>query len=120
MNGSQSPHSPHRRVICHRPALSVQRIFEAFIVFWPLATWAVFTYVGEKMAVAHGLLRRFDGAAGRLVAWAKSSTGSTGPTGRKRGIFWLMAMVPLCPHRPEGAPADLGSAAVRRRDRSPA
>ena len=25
------------------PVLSVQRIFEAFLVFWPLATWAVFT-----------------------------------------------------------------------------
>ena len=47
------------------PVLSVQRIFEAFLVFWALATWAVFTYVGEKMAVACGLLRHFDGAAGR-------------------------------------------------------
>jgi uncharacterized protein (TIGR03663 family) len=30
--------------------LSVQTLFDAFLVYWVLATWVIFTYVGEKMA----------------------------------------------------------------------
>ena len=33
-----------------RPPLGVQPVFDAFLVYWVLATWAIFTYVGEKMA----------------------------------------------------------------------
>jgi predicted membrane-bound mannosyltransferase/DNA-binding beta-propeller fold protein YncE len=33
-----------------RSPLSVQTLFDAFLVWWVLATWVVFTYVGEKMA----------------------------------------------------------------------
>jgi uncharacterized protein (TIGR03663 family) len=32
------------------PPLGVQTLFDAFLVFWVLTTWAIFTYVGEKMA----------------------------------------------------------------------
>jgi uncharacterized protein (TIGR03663 family) len=30
--------------------LGVQALFDAFLVYWVLATWLIFTYVGEKMA----------------------------------------------------------------------
>jgi predicted membrane-bound mannosyltransferase/sugar lactone lactonase YvrE len=30
--------------------LSVQTLFDAFLIYWVLTTWAIFTYVGEKMA----------------------------------------------------------------------
>jgi uncharacterized protein (TIGR03663 family) len=76
------------------PAISVQRIFEAFLVFWPLATWAVFTYVGEKMAW-HTVY--FATAMAPLAGWwmGKVFDGIDWGEGRKRGIFWLMGMVPL-------------------------
>ncbi len=76
------------------PALSVQRIFEAFLVFWPLATWAVFTYVGEKMAW-HTVY--FAVSMAPLAGWwlGKIFDGINWAEGRKRGIFWLMGMVPL-------------------------
>ena len=32
------------------PVFGVQALFEAFLVLWVVATWVVFTYVGEKMA----------------------------------------------------------------------
>ena len=44
--------------------------------------------------VAHRLLRHFDGAAGRLVARQGLQRDQL-EDGRKRGIFWLMAMIPL-------------------------
>ena len=76
------------------PAISVQRIFEAFIVFWPLATWAVFTYVGEKMPW-HTVY--FAASMAPLAGWwlGKVFDGINWAEGRKRGIFWLMGMVPL-------------------------
>ena len=32
------------------PPLGVQTLFDAFLVYWVLTTWIIFTYVGEKMA----------------------------------------------------------------------
>lgn len=76
------------------PVLSVQRIFEAFLVFWPLATWAVFTYVGEKMAW-HTVY--FTVSMAPLGGWwlGKVIDGIDWAQGRRRGIFWLIGMVPL-------------------------
>ena len=76
------------------PPFSVQRIFEAFLVFWPLATWAVFTWVGEKMPWHTVYFADVDGPAGRLVAGPghRRDRLADGP---QRGIFWLMGMVPL-------------------------
>ena len=76
------------------PQISVQRIFEAFLVFWPLATWAVFTYVGEKMPW-HTVY--FAASMAPLGGWwlGKVIDGIDWAAGRKRGIFWLMGMVPL-------------------------
>ncbi|HSN75681.1 MAG TPA: flippase activity-associated protein Agl23, partial [Anaerolineae bacterium] len=76
------------------PALSVQRIFEAFLVFWPLATWAVFTYVGEKMAW-HTVY--FAVSMAPLAGWwlGKVFDGINWTEGRRRGIFWLIGMTPL-------------------------
>ena len=93
----QLAEAPARRVpvgfACSR-ALSVQRIFEAFIVFWPLATWAVFTYVGEKMPW-HTVY--FTVSMAPLAGWwlGKVFDGIDWSVGRKRGIFWLMGMVPI-------------------------
>jgi predicted membrane-bound mannosyltransferase/DNA-binding beta-propeller fold protein YncE len=76
------------------PVFSVQALFDAFLVFWVLATWAVFTYVGEKMAwhvvyfaTAMAFLgglwigRLYDGIDWRAVR-------------RNRGL-WLIVMAPL-------------------------
>ncbi len=76
------------------PPFTVQQLFDAFLVFWVLATWAVFTYVGEKMAwhvvyfaTAMALLGgQWLGRVVEKIDW---------PAGRGRGIFWLMGMVPL-------------------------
>ena len=97
MFDEQIAESPARRVAASDlpvPALSVQRIFEAFIVFWPLATWAVFTYVGEKMAW-HTVY--FAASMAPLAGWwlGKVFDGIDWAEGRKRGIFWLMGMTPL-------------------------
>ncbi len=75
-------------------AISVQRIFEAFLVFWPLATWAVFTWVGEKMAW-HTVY--FAVSMAPLGGWwlGKVIDGIDWAQGRKSGIFWLIGMVPL-------------------------
>ena len=40
-----SPVSPDPQ----EPPVTSQQLFNAFLVFWPLATWITFTYVGEKM-----------------------------------------------------------------------
>jgi uncharacterized protein (TIGR03663 family) len=73
---------------------SVQAEFDAFLVFWVLATWAVFTYVGEKMAW-HTVY--FATSMALLGAWwlGKVVDGINWRQGRARGIFWLMGMVPL-------------------------
>ncbi len=76
------------------PVFGVQALFEAFLVVWFLGTWAVFTYVGEKMAwhvtyfaTSMALLgglwfgRLFDG-----IVWSEA---------RRRGGWWLMVMTPL-------------------------
>jgi uncharacterized protein (TIGR03663 family) len=72
----------------------VQGLFEAFLVYWPLATWAVFTYVGEKMAWH---TTYFAMAMVPLGAWwlGRVVDGINWQEGRRKGIFWLMGMVPL-------------------------
>jgi len=89
----QPPSSPSP-LLSSAPAISVQRIFEAFLVFWPLATWAAFTYVGEKMAW-HTVY--FAVSMAPLAGWwlGKVFDGINWAEGRKRGIFWLMGMTPL-------------------------
>ena len=76
------------------PVFSVQSIFNAFLVFWVLATWAVFTYVGEKMAW-HVVY--FATSMALLGGWwlGKIIDGIDWQAGRQRGIFWLMGMVPV-------------------------
>lgn len=76
------------------PIFGVQAVFEAFLVVWFLATWAVFTYVGEKMAwhvvyfaTAMALLAGLW--FGRLV------DGLNRPEALRRGGLWLAAMIPL-------------------------
>lgn len=76
------------------PVFDVQATFEAFLVFWFLGTWAVFTYVGEKMAwhvtyFATAMAPLAGLWFGRLfdsIPWAEA---------RRRGGFWLMLMTPL-------------------------
>ena len=72
----------------------VQPQFEAFMVFWVVSTWAVFTYVGEKMPW-HVVY--FATSMSVLGGWwlGKVIDGIDWRAGRKRGIFWLMGMVPL-------------------------
>ncbi len=76
------------------PAISVQSLFEAFLVFWPAATWAVFTWVGEKMPW-HTVY--FAMSLAPLGGWwlgrSIDRIGWRG-TGR-RNILWLMVLVPL-------------------------
>ncbi len=72
----------------------VQALFEAFLVIWVVATWVVFTYVGEKMAwhvVYFATSLAFLGGLwfGRLY------DGIDWRTVRKSGGFWLMLMTPL-------------------------
>ncbi|OQA45970.1 MAG: Serine/threonine-protein kinase PknD [Chloroflexi bacterium ADurb.Bin325] len=76
------------------PAVSVQALFEAFLVFWPAATWAVFTWVGEKMPwhtvyFAMSMAPLGGWWLGRIIDridWRGA---------RRRNIFWLMALTPL-------------------------
>ena len=76
------------------PVFGVQALFEAFLVLWVVATWVVFTYVGEKMAwhvVYFATSLSFLGGLwfGRLydgIDWREV---------RKSGGFWLMVMTPL-------------------------
>ena len=72
----------------------VQRVFEAFLVFWPLATWAVFTWVGEKMPW-HTVY--FAMSMAPLGGWwlGKVLDGIDWRGGWQRGILWLMGMIPL-------------------------
>lgn len=76
------------------PPISVQRLFEAFLVFWPLATWAVFTWVGEKMAW-HTVY--FAMSMAPLGGWwlGRVLDSVDWRAARQRGVFWLMAMAPL-------------------------
>jgi DNA-binding beta-propeller fold protein YncE len=76
------------------PPFGVQRIFEAFLVFWMLGTWAVFTYVGEKMAW-HTVY--FATTLAPLGGWwlGRVIDGLDWRRARERGVFWLMGMVPL-------------------------
>jgi DNA-binding beta-propeller fold protein YncE len=64
------------------------------MVFWVLATWVIFTYVGEKMAW-HTVY--FATSMGMLGGWwlGKLITGIDWKTARSQGVFWLMAMAPL-------------------------
>ena len=77
-----------------RPALSVQALFEAFLVFWPAATWAVFTWVGEKMPW-HTVY--FTMSMAPLGAWwlGRIIEGIDWRGERRRSIVWLLALVPL-------------------------
>ncbi len=76
------------------PAISVQSLFEAFLVFWPAATWAVFTWVGEKMPwhtvyFAMSLAPLGGWWLGHIIDridWRGAG---------RRNILWLMALVPL-------------------------
>ncbi len=88
-SGAQSPDLPN-----DPPSISVQRLFEAFLVFWPLATWAVFTWVGEKMAW-HTVY--FAMSMAPLGGWwlGRVLDGIDWRAARQRGIFGLMALVPL-------------------------
>jgi predicted membrane-bound mannosyltransferase/DNA-binding beta-propeller fold protein YncE len=76
------------------PPFSTQSVFDAFLVFWVLATWAVFTYVGEKMAW-HVVY--FATSMSLLGGWwlGKLLDKIDWQAGRQRGIFWLMGMVPV-------------------------
>jgi len=76
------------------PVFGVQTLFNAFLVFLVLAVWAVFTYVGEKMAW-HVVY--FATSMALLGGWwlGRVIDGIDWRTGRERGIFWLMGMVPL-------------------------
>ena len=87
-------HPSRRATPAYTPPISVQALFEAFIVFWPLATWVVFTYVGEKMAW-HTVY--FATSMAPLAGWwlGRVIDGINWKTARSQGIFWLMAMVPL-------------------------
>jgi uncharacterized protein (TIGR03663 family) len=77
----------------HTP-LGVQSVFDAFLVYWVLATWGIFTYVGEKMAwhtVYFATSMALLGALwlGRLiesVRWREIRAGSA---------ITLMALIPL-------------------------
>lgn len=92
--GSQSPNLPIYQLPTYQPPFSVQRVFEAFLVFWPAATWAVFTWVGEKMPW-HTVY--FAMSMAPLGGWwlGKVLDGIDWRAGRQRGLFWLMGMVPL-------------------------
>jgi uncharacterized protein (TIGR03663 family) len=76
------------------PIMGVQQHFVTFLVFWVLGTWAVFTYVGEKMpwhVVYFTMPMALLGGwwLGRVVEgidWAGV---------RVRGGWWLLGMVPL-------------------------
>ncbi len=77
-----------------QPLLSVQALFVAFLVFWPLCTWAVFTYVGEKMPW-HTVYMAASMAP--LAGWwlGRVIDGIDWRTGWRKGIAWLLLMVPL-------------------------
>jgi len=76
------------------PPLSVQAIFIAFLVFWPTATWAVFTYVGEKMPW-HTVYMAMSMAP--LAGWwlGRVMDGLDWRGGVRKGLLWLLLMVPL-------------------------
>ncbi len=76
------------------PVLSVRVLLEAFLVLWVLATWAVFTYVGEKMAwhvVYFATSMSLLGGLwlGRLI------DGTSWQQVRQHGGLWLAIMTPL-------------------------
>ena len=76
------------------PALSAQTLFIAFLVFWPTATWAVFTYVGEKMPwhtvyMAMSMTPLAGWWLGRVI------DGIGWRAGSRKGLLWLLFMVPL-------------------------
>ncbi len=76
------------------PALPARFLLEAFLVFWVLATWGIFTYVGEKMAwhvVYFATSMSLLGGLwlGRLI------DGTSWERVRKNGGLWLAVMTPL-------------------------
>lgn len=90
----RSTNLPVYQLPVYQPPFSVQQVFEAFLVFWPAGTWAVFTWVGEKMPwhttyFAMSMIPLAGWWLGRIV------DGIDWQTARQRGIFWLMGMVPL-------------------------
>ncbi len=76
------------------PPLSVQVLFVAFLVLWPTATWAVFTYVGEKMPW-HTVYMTMSMAP--LAGWwlGRVIDGIDWRVGVRKGLLWLLLMVPL-------------------------
>ena len=74
--------------------LSVTALFVAFLVFWPAATWAVFTYVGEKMAW-HTVYMAMSMAP--IGGWwiGRVIDGVDWRGGLRKGLPWLMLMIPL-------------------------
>lgn len=76
------------------PVFGVQATFEAFLVFWFLATWAVFTYVGEKMAW-HVTYFATSMAPLAGLWFGRLFGGINWQEARRRGGFWLMLMTPL-------------------------
>ncbi len=85
--------SPDYQHVAAAP-LSVQFLFVAFLVFWPTATWAVFTYVGEKMPW-HTVYMAMSMAP--LAGWwlGRVIDGINWETGVAKGLLWLLLMVPL-------------------------
>ncbi len=80
--------------VSEAPPLAVQTIFVAFLVFWPAATWAVFTYVGEKMPW-HTVYMAMSMAP--LAGWwlGRVIDGIDWQAGVRKGLLWLLLMVPL-------------------------
>ncbi len=74
--------------------LSVRTLFVAFLIFWPTATWAIFTYVGEKMPW-HTVYMATSMAP--LAGWwlGRVIDGVDWRAGLRKGIAWLLLMVPL-------------------------
>ncbi|HEX9116066.1 MAG TPA: hypothetical protein VGA61_08360, partial [Anaerolineae bacterium] len=74
--------------------LDVRTLFPGFLVFWTVATWLVFTYVGEKMAW-HVVY--FATSMALLGGWwfGRVIDGIDWPAVRRKGGFWLMIMVSL-------------------------
>ena len=98
------------RPLAPAEALDVRTLFLAFLVFWMLATWAVFTYVGEKMPW-HVVY--FTTPMALLGGWwlGRVIEGIDWACVRARGGFWLLAgsrvfllvlkaHLPVSAHRP--------------------
>lgn len=76
------------------PVFGVQAVFEAFLVVWFLGTWAVFTYVGEKMAW-HVVYFATTMALLAGLWFGRLVDGLNRPEALRRGGLWLAALIPL-------------------------